>query len=55
LAIRIKTLGDQDPAVAQTMSSYAVVLHNLHREQEALALEKRAQSIQAGQNRMRSQ
>ena len=35
LAIRIKALGDTDPAVAETMTGYAAALRGLHRDAEA--------------------
>jgi hypothetical protein len=45
LAIRIKALGNQDPAVAETMNSYAAVLQLLHRDDEAAKMQKQAQAI----------
>jgi tetratricopeptide (TPR) repeat protein len=45
LSIRMKALGDQDPGVVETMNSYAIVLHALRRNAEAVQLEGQAQAI----------
>jgi hypothetical protein len=50
LGIRIKALGDQDPAVAETMGSYARVLSALHREGEAEQMAAKARAILDRQN-----
>ena len=47
LAIKEKTLGPHHPDVAATLAKYAVLLHKMGREQEALSLEQRAQTIQS--------
>jgi hypothetical protein len=48
LDIRLRALRAHDPAVAETMNSYASVLRALHREAEASQMETQAQAIQAG-------
>jgi tetratricopeptide (TPR) repeat protein len=50
LGIRIKALGDHDPAVAETLSSYANVLAALHRDAEARQMATQARAILNGQN-----
>ena len=50
LGIRMKALGDHDPAVAETLSSYANVLVALHRDAEAREMASRARAILNGQN-----
>ena len=39
LNIRMRALGSEDPAVAETMNSYSIVLHALHRDAEAAQME----------------
>jgi hypothetical protein len=50
LSIRMKALGDQDPGVLQTMTSYAAVLRALHRNTEAAQVESQARAILAKQS-----
>ena len=50
LNIRMRALGNQDPAVAETMNSYSIVLHALHRNAEAAQMERQAQAIVDGRN-----
>lgn len=50
LGIRLKALGDHDPAVAETMNSYASVLRVLNRNAEAQQLETQARAILSRQN-----
>jgi tetratricopeptide (TPR) repeat protein len=45
LAIRIKALGDTDPAVAETMNGNAAALRGLHRDAEAKQMDGRAAEI----------
>ena len=45
LDIRTKALGLKDRDTIQTMVSYAAVLRSLHRDQEAEALEEKADSV----------
>jgi tetratricopeptide (TPR) repeat protein len=49
LKIRIKAFGDHDPAVAETMNSYAIVLRGLKRDGEARQMEVQARAIMNGQ------
>jgi hypothetical protein len=45
LEIRMHALGDHDPAVAETMASYANVLRALHLDAEAQQMEARLRTI----------
>lgn len=49
LAIRIKAFGESDPAVTETMGSYASALRGLHRVEEATAIENRIHAAAANQ------
>jgi tetratricopeptide (TPR) repeat protein len=50
LAIREEALEPDHPLVAETLKSYAALLHEMDRSQEARALEARAERIQIKRN-----
>jgi hypothetical protein len=45
LPIRVKALGNQDPAVAETINTYAMALNGLHRLADGERMQRQAQAI----------